>query len=300
VPTPPRCLVLDTNVVRFAPLKTIEKLAERGFRLRVAETAFLEWCAACVRGLEREGWSRSEARQKLFWRAKSVAPFLDLETPIAVGAGLLTRRIVAEADGLPNCVEADERQRDLIELWRRAVEIEWVDEEFIMAGRVADEFLDKSDANLIGLLRREEELDSLVPSELEGLNATWKTQPEEVKVAASIAFAKETWKLSDAAAERLDAHLKAAVFRMRAAARGARMPKRNDGPDVSLTIHLGDGSLLVTDERRLVDIIDGSGTFQRPWVRHSEDLDDVPEGPPWGESARRQAASFRRRAWPFG
>jgi hypothetical protein len=109
-------------------------------------------------------------------------------------------------------------------------------------------------------------------------------------------FAAKSGKLSSEAAERLDAHVCAVAHRLRAAGRGARMPKRNDGADVSLTIHLGSGSLLVTEEVQLVEIVDLSGTFQRPWIRRLNDLDELPEGPPWGEDARRQAMQFIRRS----
>jgi hypothetical protein len=91
-------LVLDTNVARFGPLWKIEDLFMRAFRLRIAQTALLEWNAACVRQWEGENGSRQEARKKFFGRAKSIASFLDHESPIAMDGGALTARIVAEVD----------------------------------------------------------------------------------------------------------------------------------------------------------------------------------------------------------
>jgi hypothetical protein len=101
--------------------------------------------------------------------------------------------------------------------------------------------------------------------------------------------------LSPPVAERFDAHIRTTAYRLHMAARGARMPKKNDGADASLTLHLGAGCILLTDERKLVDIIDESGTFQAPWVRQSQDLDDLPQIPAWGEQARNVARAFRRK-----
>jgi len=73
-------------------------------------------------------------------------------------------------------------------------------------------------------------------------------------------------------------------------------PKSNDGADASLTLHIGSGSVLVTNESQLIRIVDTCGTFQAPWVRAMRQLDDLPEGPPWGDGARELATKFRRDA----
>ena len=51
---------------------------------------------------------------------------------------------------------------------------------------------------------------------------------------------------------------------------GPRLPKRNAGADVS-------------------------GTYQAPWVRRRDDLDELPEGLPWGDTAREAQRAFKRR-----
>jgi hypothetical protein len=296
----PLPLVLDTNIARFERLETVERLASQGFRLRIAETAFLEWGAACVRGWEQEGWSRCEARKKFFGRARSLTPFIDPEVPIALDGGLLSRRIVAQADDLPPFEEANIRERDLKELWRRIVGVGMSDEEFTAAGKIANQFLDELDDNFIQLARREAELrKNPLP---DGVDATvlaagymeWDGMSEVDQSAHLRRYATESWRLSISTAERLDGHVCTTAYRLHAAARGARMPKRNDGADISLTLHLGAGCILLTKESQLVHIVDSSGSFQAPWVRRPNELDDLPDGVPWGDSARRQAASFKR------
>jgi hypothetical protein len=53
--------------------------------------------------------------------------------------------------------------------------------------------------------------------------------------------------------------------------------------------------VLVTNERQLITIVDECGTYQAPWVRRSDDLDDLPTGEPWGDNARQVHLAFRRR-----
>ncbi|MGA3124806.1 MAG: hypothetical protein ABSF69_29005 [Polyangiaceae bacterium] len=293
--------VLDTNIARFGPPCDLEKLARRGFRLRVAETAFLEWIAACVREWQEARWSRPIARQKFFGRAKSIAPFLDSDVPVALDGGLLTRRIVAQADGKPAVKAFDDRQQAFVELWRRIVGLEMTDEEFIAAGQSANAFLDELDANFIDLARGEEELRKRVPpaemdaASLSSAYAQWDEVSDMEKFTQLCRHAITSWRLSPVAAERLDAHVCTTAYRLQAAARKERMPKRNDGADASLTIHLGSGSILLTKDEKLIDVVDRSGTFQAQWVRHPDDLDNPPYGLPWGDDARRSGSSFRRR-----
>jgi hypothetical protein len=108
-------------------------------------------------------------------------------------------------------------------------------------------------------------------------------------------YLKTMWRMSDAVADRFDAHIAVTARRLRTAAAGARMPKANDGTDAALTMHIAEGCFLVTGEAQLIKLVDESGTYQRPWVRRLDDLDDLPEGPPWGASARQAADAFERR-----
>jgi hypothetical protein len=297
----PLPFVLDTNVVRFSSPAAIEGLARRGFKLRIAETAFLEWTAACVHKWEQGEWSRRVAREKYFGRARSLAPLLDPEAPIALDGGLLARRIVADADGQSQSPDADAYHRALVERWRLIVGSGMSDEDFRGAGRMANQFLGELDEHIVRLARPEKELRKnecpadVDPALIAPGYAEWEAMSEAEHLAFLRRHAIESWRFSTAAAERLDAHVCTVAYRLHVAARGARMPKENDGADISLTVHLGAGCILLTNDRRLVDVVDLSGTFQRPWVRALDDLDELPEGPPWGERARRQNESFVRR-----
>lgn len=104
------------------------------------------------------------------------------------------------------------------------------------------------------------------------------------------------WKMSGPVADRFDAHIAVTALRLHSAGLGARMPKENDGADLALTMHIAEGCVLVTNETQLVKLVDDSKTYQAPWVRRLNDLDDLPQGPPWGEGARRLAQSFRRKS----
>jgi hypothetical protein len=84
--------------------------------------------------------------------------------------------------------------------------------------------------------------------------------------------------MSEAVAERFDAHIAVTAHRLRSAASGARMPKKNDGADAALTMHIAEGCILVTGETQLIKLVDGSKTYQAPWVRRIDDLDDLPRG----------------------
>jgi hypothetical protein len=297
----PLPFVLDTNTTRFERLPEIKALAKRGFRLRIAETAFAEWTAACVRGWKREGWSRQEARSKYFGRARAIAPFLDADLPVAPDGGSLARRIVAEADGALASDEGDGQARQLREFWADVSGIGITDEEFIHAGTMAETFLDELDSNFISLARREQDLrknprsPDVGPAERKAGYQLWDAMSSADRLTHLRRFVRETLHFSPAAAERLDAHVCTFAYRLHMAALGERMPKQNDGGDISLPVHLGAGCFLITQEKRLVDIVDQSGTFQAPWVRRLNDLDDLPEGLPWGDSARRESKRFARR-----
>lgn len=282
--------ILDTNLAAYADLRTLEHLAGR-FRLRVGETAVLEWWVQAAR-LYND--SRPRARAKFFGRAKRIAPFLDRECPTMVSAGHLARKILAEADGLAPVAESEERARGLVDQWGITVGQEYLDEEWCDFANVAQAHLDDVDQKLIDLAQPQQELEKLTPPALKEQSRLFGQLADSEQLAHLRRHAIECWRFSGAAAERLDARIATAALRLHAAAKGARMPKRNDGADVSLTIHLGDASFLLSDDQRLIDIVDQSGTYQAPWVRRSKEVDDLPEGPPWGESARRQAQLFER------
>jgi hypothetical protein len=70
----------------------------------------------------------------------------------------------------------------------------------------------------------------------------------------------------------------------------------NDVYDIFQLMHVGDEAFFVTHDRKLLERVDRSGSFQSPWVRTLAEVwnEDLPTGRPWGANARKFAASFRR------
>lgn len=166
------------------------------------------------------------------------------------------------------------------------------DEEWVKFGQeVAPQHLDRLDSVLNDLAQPGEELSKRVAPELQEDNARFDALPDVEQQALLFRYIADTLKLSAAATERIDAHVRTMAFRLQVASKGQRMPKRNDGVDLALVAHIGAGCFVLTNEWKLVDIVDQAGTVQAPWVRRLDDLDDLPEGPPWGESARVRATA---------
>lgn len=281
LPTPAPVLVLDSNILGFEPAEALEGLVDRGFVLRVSEVAFYERLAASLRKHAEEGWPLEAARDIFLKRARGVAPHLDPTVPIALCGANLTRRVAAQADGRP-LVEKDERfAAGLISLWRRAAAGETDDKTWQYAGTNARDMLDSWDAAYFALCN---------DAEVQIGDVQWKHVPEDRLRAELREMMHE---FSDAAMERLDAQLCSGAYRVHQAKSGARAPKKNDGADLVLPIHIGEGSFLLTRDQKLIDLIAESRTYQRPWVRRPDDLDDLPDGLPWGEYARNVNRTFR-------
>jgi hypothetical protein len=275
-------LVLDTNIFGFEPLGEFAKLADRGMVLRVSEVALYERLAASLRDHD-EGVPLERTRDKFASRARAVAPYLEATTPIALGGANLTRRIVAQADETAPDERAETWAADLISLWRRVVAGEMSDEHWHRAGNVARDMLDSWDADHLALCNDDE---------VQIGDVQWGQIPENELRSELRAIGGA---FSDAAVERLDAQLCSVSYRVHQAKWGARGPKKNDGADLSLPIHIAEGCFLLTRDGKLVRLIDESRTYQRPWVRRPDDLDDLPDGLPWGHYARDVNRAFRRR-----
>jgi hypothetical protein len=290
--TPKPIAILDTNIAWYTPPDELARVAER-FTLRIGEGALIERWVHCVREHKKD---RARARSMFFGRAKKIAGLLDPVTPVEVGGGHLTRRVIAQADGLRPVPQTEERVEGLTDQWRHIVGVEHNDEEWVaFAEGEGAQHLDWIDSTLIDLGQPASVLAKKIPPELLEDNARFDALPDVEQRALLAQYIAQTLKLSPAAAERLDAHVRGLAFRLQAAATGDRMPKKNDGADFALTAHLGSGHFVLTNERALVDIVDGAGTYQAPWVRRLDDLDGLPDGPPWGESAREAARTFKRR-----
>jgi hypothetical protein len=279
-------LVLDTNVYGYSPIAELERLALRGLSISVSEVAFTEAWAKSVREFHA-GMPRERARGKLFGRTRSLAPYVDAQRPVALGAGGITHRIAAVTAGRPPIPEVGQREAMLNTMWRTVAGGDCDDALWIETGRIAEEWL----------TWRDKALDLVVKTVREQpIPQGWENVTEAEQLAIMRASTAAFCGFTPAMSERLDAHLCTIVYRMLQGRRGARMPQRdNDGADLHLTQHIADDCVLVTGDERLIDIVDRSRTYQAPWVRRLNDLENLPEGPPWGESARKHADSFVRK-----
>lgn len=298
----PAPLVFDNNIYTYAPIDSLAALHRRGLVLRVSDVAFNEAVASSVRDYEQHRLSRERARGRLFGRARSLKPYIDPAVPIAASGGQLAKLVIAEVDGVLRDPEDERYATHLADLWERITGDHLTDEEWITAGHEAETHLAQLDGNLSDLARPDEELrsnpvpDGVDPVDLAEQQARWDSLSDEQRFAALRKYVKETWRMSPLVAERFDGHIAVTARRFHEAATRQRQTGENDGADAALTMHLGDGCFVVTRDVRLIKLVDRSETYQAPWVRHLDDLDDLPEGPPWGESARRQAATFTRRS----
>jgi hypothetical protein len=286
VDAPP--LVFDTNVFVFAPIGELEALARRGLSLRVSEIAIME---ALGQAYRKHQLGEACALDAFIKRARNVAPFLDASTPVALGGANLTQRIMAYVDGQPPAKKSEEWAAIINAHWQHLLRDGLTNQEWNQLGPIALRMLNEMDDYLFeNAIRDDGGEESEDRIRLAG--PRWAELSDEERRAAHRRYTNRIF--SDAVAERLDAHVCTLMYRFYAGLTGGRTPKRNDGADLQLTIHIGEGSLLVTSDRKLVDLVDAAGTFQRPWVRRLNDLDHLPESLPWGESARDEAKRFVR------
>lgn len=279
---PSPILVLDANIYGFEPVSSLAKLSDRGLVLRVSEVALYERLAASFRDHVEKHLSLAAAQDLFMRRARSVAPYLDPLMPIALGGANLTRRVAALADGRSPDAGGEQFHAHLVALWGRIVAGDMSNMQWHAAGKMAGEMVDDWDAQHFAICE---------DAEVEIGEVQWKHVAEDQLRAELRSIMGE---FSEAAVERLDAQLCSVSYRVHQAKWGARRPKKNDGADLCLPIHIGEGCFLLTRDRKLIDLIDESRTYQRAWVRSPDDVDDLPDGLPWGEHARAGNCTFRR------
>lgn len=281
-----RRLVLDTNLYSFGPLPDLARLAERGFLLSVSEIAFTEALAKSVREYESGGVSREQARGKFFARAKRLAPFMNPDCPVALGAGGITRRMAAMLAGRAPDPLAEQQAEVLNVMWHEAVQSEYSDDVWLEAGKIGEQWLSWRDDSVDLVVRT---------MRAQPIAHDWATMGDAERVTMVRASLARFWGFTSAMTERLDAHVATVASRICEGAGGTRPPRRNDGADVHLTQHLAEGFVLVTHDGPLIDLVDRAGTYQAPWVRRLNDLENLPHGLPWGETAHHEARRFTRR-----
>jgi hypothetical protein len=209
--------------------------------------------------------------------------------------------VIAETDRVAPAAEDVAYVAHVAEVWRHASGTPGMtDEEWLEAGAMAEAHLTGMDGHLRELARPEAELlknplpADVTPEEYARSLELYNALSDAEKLEALKAHVRECLRISPGVAERFDAYVSTLAIRLHLAATGARGVTTNDGADGAMLQHLAAGCILLTNDGPLIDLVDGSRTFQRPWVRRFNDLGILPDGLPWGEDARRQAESFQR------
>jgi hypothetical protein len=258
--TTKRALVLDTNLVHYAPSVLLQALADHGFALRVSVIALEERLARCA----------SEGIDKLRVRLRNIARFIDPLNPIAPQGGPLYARL-----GIHH---PDPNRRQVNDGYNAALPGMWANltgtGELTGWQRLADG-MDGSINRNAALMRSRLKLLTGVPKDGvtygEVLRETRKTFADHPVVR----------RFGNA---RLDAHisrLAGMIFDV------PKQPSENDIEDLALLAHLVDDVILVTGDSRSIAAIDATGSLQSPFVRSAWEILEgmVPDGPPWGPSA---------------
>jgi hypothetical protein len=276
--------VLDTNVAWYAPMTDLEALKSSGFLLSISLEAVAErWARA----------ARTE-RPELLGRARTIDRVLDPRMRFAVSGPPLEDQL--------GCLgrDADEQQR--YPFLHAAAEERWqqllrgVPPDWREAGQAVDRAIDAQTQEWIGKLAR-------VPDIIRQADAKAENSPEagmpedEAVVVLARRFADDLHVgMPGGAGERLDAASRVFVKHVIIAGYHGRLPQPNDYEDFRLLLHLAVPVFLVTNDKRLVKLVDETRSFQAPWVRTLAEMQarDLPTGVPWGSNARGQARSFRR------
>ena len=290
-------IVLDTNCVWRPPWKLLEEWKSAGVRVSISEVALMESWARSVREFEAGAKSRAAARFHLFGRMRKIAPYIDAHYPIAILGAAAIRRVQADADGHPIPEETITHIDEARHSWRVVVRDLVADELWTSGGQESEQFLARIDAGFAKYCRPIEHLlaerfDDSADRE-RARQALADPQDNELR-RAMVAHVAEGY---GSAAERLDAVIRVQAWRFLNADHLLGAARENDAPDMRLLVHLGEGAVVCSDDKKLVRLVDVSGTRQASWVRRPEDfVDALPEGMPWGASACAEHARFVRRS----
>jgi hypothetical protein len=279
-----RRVVLDTNVAWYEDVSALEALRGRGFLLSISLDAIAERWARAAR-MERPG---------LLARARAIDPVLDPRMRFGVSGAMLEDQL--------GCLgrDADEQQR--YRFVHAAAEQRWqqlvrgLPDDWLEAGQAVDRVIEAQAQEWIAKLARVPEIIRQADA-LAGTNAEAGVPEDEAIVLLARRFAEDLHiGMPGGAVERLDAASRVFVRHVIAAGYHGRLPESNDYEDFRLLLHLAVPVFLVTNDTRLVKLVDETRSFQAPWVRTLAQMQarDLPTGVPWGSDARRQAREFRR------
>jgi len=272
-------LVLDSMYYREANIAGLEALRARGFRIALPCFGFEEvWAKS----------TRESAMGILLKPLLRIAPYLDPHWPVLPAGKHLAEQLKARSRrkrrSLQNRFSA--RFRFLVEYIARTRTI--ADEAWTRAGALANADIDE------GAKQHLETAARVLATDFPGIGGKTiaELMPETKRLFAGVAGVED-------AAERLDAHLAAEALEGLHAAKktpNRAKPKENDAEDFQMLQHIAFPSFVATKDVRLIGLVDESGTHQAPWVRTMVELieDELPDGKPWGSTAREQAARFVR------
>jgi hypothetical protein len=257
-------------------------VVRHGFRVSISLNAFVE------------DWTRSvreDNYHRLVTRAQRLRSTIDSETPLLPTGLQLTGLLGGRArDGTPT------RHDELMQWCRRIWQVAstgQVDDALWKRGALAGELTMRDHHSSWKGLR------DLTPSMFPELAHMSESRAVSVLAAEFLKIAAREEILRGNVQSRKHAfYTVAALHAVRALKYpGSYSRDPNTAEDIDLLQHLATPAVLLTRDFDLIEDVDYSGTFQRPWVRTLGELlkDGSPPGRPWGRRARRFAQKFRRR-----
>lgn len=282
-----RGIVLDTSCVRGTPRELLSELMRRGCTLHVSSLAIFEIFVHIAAD------ETSEISQKLRARMRALSEISGRAVPyIAPTHVPLVDKLGGRVD-LPGRLE--------YRPWLQALERQWLEvsaHEPLSAEtkeRMAEtaSYVEDTGADFVRTMRQiadRGELSSADRLIVDRLNQKHRGIVDLIRLPTR-----------PTAAERFDAYTKIMElhgFRAydRSLGRLAANTK-NDAMDLNMLQHLADNLIVVTNDYRLIEEVDASGSMQAPWVRTVGELLQlrIPPGPPWGYRARIEAGRHRQR-----
>lgn len=276
-----RKVVLDANLVQYAPIYELEALSRRGFTVSIS-----------IEGLQ-EIWTRSIKENSYSFlsnRIKNLAPVLDPAAPIAfVGTAMLST--------VGNCTarvreEASAFRDDITASWRRVSADGLSESEWKRIGTAVKAEVDAFEAWWLDRLNAFRELERRIAEK------TKDSEPYDRERGLSVI--RRSF-VDDAPVEtkpslnvRADAHLRYLMAKLRRSLRGEGTG--NDWYDARHLQHIAEPAFLATRDYRLIQTVDDSNSLQRAWVRAPIELleDHVALCEPWGAPAEVASRAFIR------
>lgn len=254
-------------MLQGAPLDVVRSIRGEGFAISISETGFAEYAARASRQNERNAFEN---------RIRSLVPVVDALAPLMPTRKRFFDRFDEAAVGRAHSARAE-----LKGAWDATVkgldDTQW--SEFTSK---ADAWFDEHAVGLKDLAKRWEPGEDI-------------DHFDRLKPAQRLAHIREYLHtaipgehvLSGSYRERADLFFRVFALFLWRTAKGAWSPSKNDMQDLEQAVHVGEPAFLLTEDGRLLDRVEESGSRQRFWVlRPREFLEGpLPCGEPWGTRA---------------